>query len=81
MSRGGAEREGRERISSRLYTASAEPDTGLKPRTVLKSRVGCLGHLGGSVGKVSDFGSGHDFAVHKFEPCVRLCADSLEPGA
>ena len=26
-----------------------------------------------------DFGSGHDFVVHGFEPCVRLCADSTEP--
>ena len=37
--------------------------------------------LGGSVGSVSDFGSGHDLAVHEFEPRVRLCADSSEPGA
>ena len=25
------------------------------------------------------FGSGHDLTVHKFEPCVGLCADSAEP--
>ena len=25
-----------------------------------------------------DFGSGHDLAVREFEPCIRLCADSLE---
>ena len=25
--------------------------------------------------------SGHDLAVHEFEPHVGLCADSLEPGA
>ena len=30
---------------------------------------------------VSDFGSGHDLAVHKCKPGVRLCADSLEPAA
>ena len=38
------------------------------------------GHLGGSVGSVSDFGSGHDLTVWEFEPHIRLCADSLEPG-
>ena len=26
-------------------------------------------------------GSGHDLAVRGFEPCIRLCADSSEPGA
>ena len=39
-----------------------------------------LGHLGGSVSWVSDFGSGHQ-PVHQFKPHVRLCADSSEPGA
>ena len=39
------------------------------------------GQLGGSVGEVSDFGSGHDLTVREFEPRVRLCADSSEPGA
>ena len=33
-----------------------------------------MGHLG-------DFGSGHDLTVGEFEPRVRLCADSSEPGA
>ena len=28
-----------------------------------------------------DFGSGHDLTVRGFKPRVRLCADSLEPGA
>ena len=37
------------------------------------------GHLGGSIGKVSDFGSGHDLTVHGFEPHLGLCADSSEP--
>ena len=23
--------------------------------------------------------SGHDLMVHEFEPCVRLCTDSVEP--
>ena len=33
-----------------------------------------VAQLGGA-----DFGSGHDLAVHEFEPCVGLCAWSLEP--
>ena len=40
-----------------------------------------MGCLGGSIGYVSNFGSGHDLVVHRFEPHVRLCADSSEPGA
>ena len=32
------------------------------------------GHLGGSVGRASDFGSGHDLAVREFEPHVGLTA-------
>ena len=39
-----------------------------------------LGCLGGSVDWASNFSSGHDFAVREFEPRVRLCADSSEPG-
>ena len=37
------------------------------------------GHLGASVGQASDFHSGHDLAVHEFEPLVPLYADSSEP--
>ena len=39
-----------------------------------------MGHLGGSVW-VSDFGSGHDFTVHEFEPHWGsvLTAQTLEP--
>ena len=40
-----------------------------------------LGLLGCSVGWASNFSSGHDLTVHEFEPCIRLCADSSEPGA
>ena len=47
---------------------------------VLKKLLGLMGRLGGSVGWASDFGSGHDLMVHEFEPHVRLCADSSEPG-
>ena len=34
-----------------------------------------------SVKQASDFSSGHDLTVREFEPRVRLCADSSEPGA
>ena len=44
-------------------------------------KIHALGHLGGSVGWASNFGSGHDLAVREFEPRVGLCADSSEPGA
>ena len=40
-----------------------------------------LGHLGGSVGWASDFGSGQDLTVRELEPRVGLCAVSSEPGA
>ena len=40
-----------------------------------------MGCLGGSVGWASDFSSGHDLTVREFKSCVRLCADSSEPGA
>ena len=43
--------------------------------------VNILGRLGGSVGWVSDFSSGHDLAVGGFEPRVGLCAGGSEPGA
>ena len=36
-----------------------------------------LGHLGGSVGWTSNFGSGHDLTVCKLEPHIGLCADWL----
>ena len=39
-------------------------------------KAASAGHLGGSVGWASDFGSGHDLAVCEFEPRVGLCADS-----
>ena len=39
------------------------------------------GHLGGSVGSASDFGSGCDLAARGFEPRVGFCADSSEPEA
>ena len=36
-----------------------------------------LGRLGGSVGRASSFGSGHDLTVREFEPGVQLSALSL----
>ena len=39
-----------------------------------------MGRLGGSVGQVSDFSSGHDLMVRGFMTHAGLCADSLEPG-
>ena len=49
--------------------------------TVIDQGNEVLGHLGGPVGGVSDFGSGHDLTVRGFKPHVRLCADSSQPGA
>ena len=40
-----------------------------------------MGRLGGSVGGVADFGSGHDLAAPEFEPHVGLRPDRSEPGA
>ena len=40
-----------------------------------------MGRLGGSVGWVANYSSGHDLMVCEFEPSIRLCADSSEPGA
>ena len=44
-------------------------------------RQASQGPLGGSVGRASDFGSGHDLAVRGLEPRVGLCADGSEPRA
>ena len=49
--------------------------------TVSFKKIKWQGHLGGSVGWASDFGSGHDLTACKFEPCIRLCAHSSESGA
>ena len=38
-------------------------------------------HLGSSAGEASDFSSGHDLTVCRFEHLIRLCADSSELGA
>ena len=44
-------------------------------------KSGIKGRLGSLVGQVPDFGSGHDLMIRGFEPHIRLCADSSEPGA
>ena len=49
-------------------------------RVKLEKSLG-LGRLGGSVGWVADYSSGHDLVVGEFKPHVRLWADSSEPGA
>ena len=46
---------------------------GFTPKQIKKK---FSGHLGGSVGWASDFGSGHDLTVCGFEPHIRLCNDS-----
>ena len=38
------------------------------------------GRLDGSGSQVLDFGSGHDLTVRGFEPRLRVCAHSSEPG-
>ena len=61
------------------------------PAVLVHSCVHVFGHmwvyviarrfLGCLVDFVSDFSSGHGLTVPEFEPRVRLCADSSEPGA
>ena len=41
---------------------------------LIKTKEG--GHLGGSVGEASHFGSGQDLLVREIKPRIRLCADS-----
>ena len=50
-----------------------------KAKNFLKSQI--QGRLRGSVGWVSNFGSGHDLAAREFKPSVGFCADSLEPAS
>ena len=66
--------EGRETKASACPVSSSFGVT-----NILKQKS--LGCLGGSVGWVSHFGSGHDLTVRGFEPHIGLCADSSEPGA
>ena len=75
-----------ERIPSRLHAVSTEPDvvlslTNQETMTWAKIKSWMLGHLDGSVGWATNFGSGHDLAVCEFAPRIGFCADSSEPGA
>ena len=64
-----------------MFRARASSLPRLTSLHIQKKKTRILGRLGGSVGWASDFGSGHDLTVCEFEPCIGLCADSLEPGA
>ena len=64
------------------YSLDLISQTNRKPLAVVNRAVvleTLVGHLGGSVGQVSDFGSGHDLRVPEFEPCIGLAAVSAEP--
>ena len=69
----------------RHHDRAAQSGRGRSPSTAVpgggRVKSGALGHLGGSVGRASSFGSGHDLAVREFEPRVGLCADGSETGA
>ena len=72
--------------SARTFTPREQPASFSSESPAPRSIVGTQGpflegHLGGSVGQASDFSSGHDLTVREFEPCIRLCTDSSEPGA
>ena len=42
------------------------------------NKIDTMGHLGDSVGWVSDFGSGHDLTVCEFEPHIGLSSLGTE---
>ena len=57
---------------------TAHAGLGMKEKVTYKNtKTGAPGWLG----RLSDFGSGHDITVRGFEPRVGLCADSSELGA
>ena len=60
-------------LISRLDTAE-ERFFGLK-------NILIVGHVGGSVGWASDFGSGHDLKVPEFKSHIRFTAVSAEPAS
>ena len=55
--------------------------TGTETSALTSTAYSLLGHLGGSVGWASNFGSGHDLTVCGFEPYIGLYADSSESRA
>ena len=60
-----------------LNSQILEDESGMM--TIMFKNALYQGQLCGSVG-LSDFGLGHDLVVHEFEPHIRLCANSSEPG-
>ena len=86
MNGGRSEREGHteSETGSRILAVSTEPDAGLEltdREIVTRVEVGHLTDRATQAPQASDFGSGHDLTVREFEPRIRLCADSSEPGA
>ena len=76
----GRERGG-QRIRSRLCADSRQADVGLELMTP-RSRVACSwGTWVAQSVRRPHFSSGHDLEVSEFEPRIRPCADSSEPGA
>ena len=61
------------RVALDLRVMSSSPTLGIE--FTVKKKI--QGRLGDSVGRVSDFGSGHDLAVREFKPHV--CVVSAEP--
>ena len=49
----------------------------LEEFALVSSRI--RGHLGGSIGRASDLGSGQDLKVHVFKPHIGLAVVSAEP--
>ena len=66
-----------------LYVSKISKHENIKKQSELERLLNKSqwGHLGGSIGWASDFGSGHDLTVCEFKPHVGLRADSSEPGA
>ena len=77
------------RLSIRMGTCWGKgKNCGKKPKTITKNKRRIkINYLQGtwvaqSVKHLTlDVGSGCDHTVCEFEPCIRLCADSSEPGA
>ena len=56
-----------------VFTLNSNPLTPVDFKTQFSA------HLGGSVGLVTNFSSGHDLTVREFEPYMGLSAVSTEP--
>ena len=64
------------RVTPDLGVTSLSCMVGVEP--ALHKETGAPGWLGRFSVRL-DFSSAHDLVVHEFEPCVGLCADSVEP--